>query len=52
MFVPKSLSSREVLQTASILGISAAVAGETVAADGPPAGMAMLKGVRFGDRQN
>ncbi len=41
MFAPKSLSRREVLQTASLLGITAA-AGEVLAQGAPP-GMAMLK---------
>jgi Fe-Mn family superoxide dismutase len=42
MSAPKSLSRREVLQTASLLGITAAVASEALAVD-TPAGLAMLK---------
>lgn len=43
MFAPKSLSRREVLQTASLLGITAATTSGVLAADAPPAGFAMLK---------
>ncbi len=43
MFAPKALSRREVLQTASLLGISAAAATSAIAAEGPAAGLAMLK---------
>src|SRR5262245_26054582 len=39
---PKALSRREVLQTASLLGITAAVSSDAWAADAPP-GLAMLK---------
>lgn len=42
MFAPKPLSRREVLQTAGILGISAAAAGTASAADSPAAGLAMF----------
>ena len=41
--LPRALSRREVLQTASLLGISAAAAGTALAADSPSAGLAMLK---------
>jgi hypothetical protein len=43
MFSPKALSRREILQTASVLGITAAVTSDAMAADLPPAGLAMLK---------
>jgi len=43
MSAPKSLSRREVLQTASLLGLTAAVTGEALAQGALP-GMAMLKG--------
>jgi Fe-Mn family superoxide dismutase len=39
----KPLSRREVLQTASLLGISAAAAGTAFGAESPSAGLAMLK---------
>ncbi|MCI0360838.1 MAG: Fe-Mn family superoxide dismutase [Planctomycetaceae bacterium] len=44
MFSPKSLSRREVLQTASLLGISAAASTPALAAESPPAALAMLNG--------
>src|SRR6185436_2734891 len=43
MTTPKTLSRREVLQTAGLLGITAAATSAAVAADTPPAGLAMLK---------
>jgi Fe-Mn family superoxide dismutase len=43
MFSPKSLSRREVLQTASLLGISAGLVSQTAAADAVPASMAFYK---------
>lgn len=43
MISPKALTRREVLQTASVLGISAAATATTLAAEAPLAGLAMLK---------
>ena len=43
MSMPKPLSRRDVLQTASLLGISAAAATTGLAADGPAGSLAMLK---------
>lgn len=43
MFAPKALSRREVLQTAGVLGISAAATATALAADAPRSGLAMLK---------
>jgi superoxide dismutase, Fe-Mn family len=43
MFAPKALSRREVLQTASVLGISAAAAAAALCADAPLPGLSMLK---------
>ena len=43
MFSPKALSRREVLQTATLLGISATATRATVAAQATPTGLAMLK---------
>jgi superoxide dismutase, Fe-Mn family len=43
MFSPKALSRREVLQTASLLGISAAASCDAHGADASPASLAMLK---------
>jgi Fe-Mn family superoxide dismutase len=43
MSMPQVLSRREVLQTASLLGISAAAASAAIAADSPSGGLALLK---------
>jgi len=43
MSMPQALSRREVLQTASLLGISAAAASVALAADSPSGGLAMLQ---------
>ncbi|HUE74259.1 MAG TPA: Fe-Mn family superoxide dismutase [Pirellulaceae bacterium] len=43
MFSPKALTRREILQTASLLGISATAANLALAAETPPPGLAMLK---------
>ena len=43
MFTPQRLSRREVLQTASLLGLSAAAGSHAIAADGPPAELLMLR---------
>lgn len=43
MLRSQPLSRREVLQTAGLLGITAAATGTALAADAPPAGLAMLK---------
>jgi Fe-Mn family superoxide dismutase len=43
MHAPTALSRREVLQTASLLGISAAATGTALAADTQPPGRALLK---------
>ena len=43
MLAPHPLSRREVLQTAGLLGITAAATSGALAADAPPAGLAMLK---------
>jgi superoxide dismutase, Fe-Mn family len=43
MFAPKALSRREVLQTAGLLGISAAATATAPGADGPAPGLALHK---------
>src|SRR4029450_9481452 len=43
MFSPQSLSRREVLQTASLLGISAATTAPVLGAESLPTGLTMLK---------
>lgn len=43
MFAPKALSRREVLQTAGLLGISAAAVGTALAAQPPSPGLTMLQ---------